>query len=379
MTIKRSRAAMAALALGAGLSTAPAATLTDTRDGAFYAQLKPAGRFGAEEAALWGRGMRAAQAGETSSLLMTRSDSAGSGVLSVPCRLGVERARCQLDSGASMSLIRDDEGSQSYPSVGRAQFSGASGQATTAAVIRVPDLRAGGIDLGAQTMVRVGMGFGARQNEPALIGITAFGRMRRLSFEFSAKRLRAGAAPWGGPAYKLYRSSQGHLILPVAINGERGLALWDTGASLTVVDPQFIREHPEGFELLGSTTIRDIANQPMRAGIFRARSLKVGLYDFEDVVVAGVDSNAFFPEIRAKRLAPAILGYNLITRADWTMDLKNGRWAASKPIAQDYLASTVRLRARAGLASVGALGGLSLPGNIRLRLPRGRITLAADP
>lgn len=379
MTYPMNRAgAIPALVLLAGVAPAFASALSESSDKAFEASLAPIGRFALEAPVIIKRASRPdLERGTISPLLMTRADSAGSGVLSVPCLLGRSSGRCQLDSGAAMSLIEDNEESEGYPAVGQARFSGASGAATTAEVVRVPDVRAGSIDLGAMEMVRVGMGFGVRQEDPALIGITAFKRLGSLCFDFAARQLRAGA-PSQGPAYKLYRSAQGHLILPVAIDGERGLGLWDTGASLTVVDPRFIAEHPEGFELLGRTVIRDIANKPMEAGLYRARSVKVGLYDFQDVVVAGVDSSAFFPEVRAKGLVPAILGYNLITRANWTMDMKRGLWAASRPIAEDYLVSTIRPRLKGGLASVAGLAGFGIPATIRLRLPRGRITVAAE-
>ncbi len=361
--------------LSAGVAAGFAAALSESSDKAFEASLAPIGRFGLGAPALLRRaGPSGMERGTISPLLMTRADAAGSGVLSVPCLLGRSSARCQLDSGAAMSLIEDNEASEAYPAVGRAQFSGASGAAMAAELVRVSDVRVGSIDLGAMEMVRVAMGFGVRQDEPALIGISAFKRLGSLSFNFAAGQLRAGE-PSPGPAYKLYRSAQGHLILPVAIDGERGLGLWDTGASLTVIDPRFIADHPEGFELLGRTVIRDIANKPMEAGLYRARSIKLGLYDFQDVVVAGVDSSAFFPEVRSKGLVPAILGYNLITRANWTMDMKRGLWAASRPIAEDYLASSVRRRVKGGLASVTGLEGLGLPATIRLRLPRGRITV----
>ena len=360
-----------------------AAALDGSSDSQFFGQLQAIprsyGSYGQGESA-YSRGRVAAPSGEgTSPLLMTPTNEVGSGVLSIPCTLGRVSATCQLDSGAGESLLQDNSNSESYPVVGHGAISGASGQPEKIDEVQLPDVAVGNIDYGAQVMARVPQGFGPEGNDPALVGINILSsNLDSLGFDFTSKVLRANA-PISGSAFRIARSSEGHLILPVAINGYKGAGLWDTGASITVVDPQFIQEHPENFKLVGHTKIQDIAGNEMPAGVYVVQSVKIGQYDFQGAVAVGIkDQSGIFASLRGKGLAPMIIGYNLITRANWTMDFKNDTCSVSQARAEASPESVdaCSLSDREACSmSISSSGNFQIPAHMHLRMPRGRITL----
>ena len=101
-------------------------------------------------------------------------------------------------------------------------------------------------------------------------------------------------------------------------------ALFDTGASVTVVDAAFAAEHPELLDPLPLSTGIDAAGNRGERRMARMAACEVGGRRFDAslavvVPVRGIQGAAD-PDF------DLILGVPLIRQADWIIDLARGVW-----------------------------------------------------
>lgn len=102
-------------------------------------------------------------------------------------------------------------------------------------------------------------------------------------------------------------------------------AVWDSGASLTVADVAFIRQHPALFSEAGHSTGTDASGSQVETTMFIMAETIIGGARFPPHRVAAVDLS----HVNAVIDIPMdlILGYNLYAQAAWLFDFPNHRWA----------------------------------------------------
>jgi predicted aspartyl protease len=120
-------------------------------------------------------------------------------------------------------------------------------------------------------------------------------------------------------------SSRSHPHVVVGWGDVEATALFDTGASATVVDAAFAAEHPELLEPLPASTGIDAAGNRAETPMARMAACQVGGRRFDAslaviVPIRGIQ-RAGDPEF------DLILGLPVLRQADWIIDLARGVWA----------------------------------------------------
>ena len=124
-------------------------------------------------------------------------------------------------------------------------------------------------------------------------------------------------------------SSRSHPHVVVGWGDVEATALFDTGASVTVVDAAFAAEHPELLEPLPASTGTDAAGNRAETPMARMAACEVGGRRFDASLavilpIRGIQ-RAGDPEF------DLILGVPVIRQADWIIDLARGVWGFRGP------------------------------------------------
>jgi|GEM_PF-3925477 len=248
----------------------------------------------------------------------------GAGEILLDCAFDGAPRSCVLDTGAGDKiLVHDDSMFGRYKPIGNGSNQDDLGARGEVDVIRVGHLTIGGADFGPIDVKRrkqAESGPGA-----ALVGPQAVARRGfALLFKDSSTMVVDGPAP-AGPDYPLNASDRDrHLLIKAEIEGDSMSALFDTGAGITEIDRDYVALHPRDFSLVG--TMR-FAGRP-DAEIYELRSLSLGGRRFNGVDVIAADFSFFKRKLKDDDLR-LMLGYNVVTRADWYFDLTRRRWSVS--------------------------------------------------
>lgn len=116
-----------------------------------------------------------------------------------------------------------------------------------------------------------------------------------------------------------------HPHVDVVWGGLRVLAVWETGASASIVDPRLVHEHPQLFSAPRVTTGRDASGTVVNGDIVTMAPLTIGGRDFAASEAAVVPLTAL-RDVDG-RPVDMIVGWPLIGSADWILDIPGRRWA----------------------------------------------------
>ncbi len=226
--------------------------------------------------------------------------------------------RFVLDSGSPSTQLADPDALISASVIGEDTTEGLFGRAPVERVV-VSDLTVPGLTAGRRTVARLRTG-GAPSR--SLLGLDVLGEHALLLHGPAATLHTTGA---GGLAadLPLGRGPRGHCYLPVTLPGGRVVrALWDTGADVTVVDPELVTSHPELFSALRSATGTDSSGTTAVTDVCRLAAYRIANVRFDGHLVAV----AALPEPMEM-----VLGYPTLRQAIWSMDLPSGRWGIRSP------------------------------------------------
>ena len=122
----------------------------------------------------------------------------------------------------------------------------------------------------------------------------------------------------------LLTSSRGHPYVEVNWSGHSAHAIWDTGAGVTVVDTAFARAHRHLFSQPTTAVGADAHGNSSEAPLVMMAACSIGGRSF----AAGVAAIADIAGIQrpGDSRFDLIVGYPVISQADWSIDLRNGRW-----------------------------------------------------
>jgi hypothetical protein len=109
---------------------------------------------------------------------------------------------------------------------------------------------------------------------------------------------------------------------------KKGNAVWDSGASITVVDLNFVRKYPAFFEEAGYSFGTDSTGTQVKSPMFIMATCVIGKTIFSPHKVAAVD----LQEVNAHIEIPMdlILGYSTFKQANWLFDFPRHRWTITK-------------------------------------------------
>lgn len=257
----------------------------------------------------------------------------GVGQIFVSCGFDGQADNCLLDTGAGVCLVTNDSFFSKYPSLGQRCTSGASGKKICSDIISIGDLKVGGIDFGKEAAQRRTSDQACDNGGPQLPGYLVGSVWHSLlghqvAFNFDAKTLSVDSAmtsPAGGQPMKMVLDNT-FMLVPTSFGGGAPVQLlYDTGAGLTVLDQSFVDANAGAFTFLADTQIQDSSCEKIPAKVYQVNSLSVAGQSLSGTLAVGLDLSSIKQALGND--VQGIIGFNAITKFNWSVDLKNDTFA----------------------------------------------------
>jgi hypothetical protein len=234
--------------------------------------------------------------------------------------------RFLFDTGAARSSVISDRYTATLKSVGQHSSSGVF-TASSEDLITIGSIEIGPIAKHDFTLTRASAG---AVGKTSLIGMDLL-KDYRCHFFFNESRVFVDSSdsPVGDYAFEpLLFDKKFHPHVDVQFGDAHAYAVWDTGASLTVVDMNFINKHLDFFEEVGQSAGTDSTGTTVQTPMFIMSRTVIGKQVFPPHKVAGVD----LLQVNATVEMPMnlIVGYSTYRKADWLFDFPHKRWVISK-------------------------------------------------
>ncbi len=117
-----------------------------------------------------------------------------------------------------------------------------------------------------------------------------------------------------------------HILLNTIVDKHSYTAIWDTGAGLTTVDENLIKNSPENFTFLQETEGDDCNENNLKLKLYKAKSITVGNLEFSDLDVLAHDFQPISQALGEK--IDLALGFNAIVQKKWSFNLHEKLWNA---------------------------------------------------
>ncbi len=245
----------------------------------------------------------------------------GGGETILTCEFADYSGPCKLDTGVNFTTISFIEKTSSLKSIGKLNHVSASGSVMECDLIDVSELFFSG-NFVAQNLRWVRCPLGAEAKP--LIGLDVFSQ-KKMFLSFSEKSLTL-QKPENMKADKTFTTeTSGHIIMDVQFKGGvPSKAMYDTGASVTSVSQKFYEKNKTLFTLIGGAETKDTHGKMIGSQLAILNWLQAGSKKFVAEYVMIMD----FEPVQ-EFLGPDvdfILGFNMISQADWFFDFQNHQW-----------------------------------------------------
>lgn len=246
-----------------------------------------------------------------------------SGKLYASCAFDGFHESCFVDTGATFSSLANLERFGTYPATGTIRFKSASGVPKEADEITISALQ---IDSDTLKDVKVAR-LNPKEGFESVIGINAIGS-KPFAFQFNPDPVlnldpqRPDRISSGVVIYE-----KGIFSIPVQVGNAHARGLWDTGAGLTSIDVEYVNAHPDDFSfVMDISNGSDATGNPVVMKLYKAKRITVGTHVFENENVLAIRFDVI--RERISNDVSLIVGFNLITKANWYFDLPKKQWAA---------------------------------------------------
>lgn len=255
-------------------------------------------------------------------IVISDPDEPGAAEIYVEGSVNSAPRRFLLDTGAARSSVAADAFSETLPTAGEHHSSGTFSHTVDDLVI-VDQLTVGPIQRTGFQITRAREHTSARAS---LIGMDIL-KDHCCHFRFDRQRLDVDTNPAtaGAPFTPLTLDQKFHPYVTVRLGEVSANAVWDTGASLTVVDLNFIRAHAAHFSAAGHSIGTDANGTQVETAMYLMDAAQIGGRTFPPHRVAAVDLSPVNAAIEIPM--DLIVGYNLYSQANWLFDFPNRRWA----------------------------------------------------
>ena len=243
-----------------------------------------------------------------------------SGFILLPCSFDGVEDHCVLDTGSNTSLVEDSSFFQGYVPIGTTNLTGLGCTPQTLDKILIHTAEIGPIRLNQFVVFR--------WKKRSYIGRDALtGRVLRFTFRGSPSSLSVDDAATERARYPLEYSPVGAYVMPVMIGQNKVKAMFDTGVAVTLVDRSFVSKHSEQFvEIKPPENAMDGSGAQIQWALYQMKSITIGNRTWRDQHVYVMDLDSC-PKMQMSD-TPVILGFNLITQMNWTINLKDNKWDA---------------------------------------------------
>ncbi len=225
-----------------------------------------------------------------------------------------------LDSGAARSQFVERPGMAMSPTA--EDSTGALGGPLSATGTAVVSMRLAGADVGPVSVAVVPAGLPGPGN---LIGQDVLGRFR-CTYRLAERVLTLDPEP-PDRTHPIYMDEKRHVYFDATWEGVDVLAgaVFDTGASVTVVDRRFAQLHPDLFRPAGSSAGMDASGQSVETPMAIMRGPRLLGEQLADALVAVVDLGG--ANRLLSRPMDLILGWTTLSQASWYVDHRHSRAA----------------------------------------------------
>jgi hypothetical protein len=252
------------------------------------------------------------------------AEEEGAAEIFVDGNLGGHPYQFLLDTGAGQSAVIFDDYTAAFDSSEKRDSSGVFAKSSED-LITVPSIGFGPIAKQNFTLVRKPQRHPDTRN---LIGMDVL-KDFRLHFFFDANRVSVDAPDETEYAWQaLFLDGRFHPYVGVGFGGATARSVWDTGASLTIVDTNFVEKYPTYFQEIGQSSGTDSTGATMETPMYIMAETKIGGHRFPPHKVAGVDLSGVNDSIEVPM--DLILGYTTLSQANWLFDFPDKRWTISK-------------------------------------------------
>lgn len=245
----------------------------------------------------------------------------GGGRAYLPVSFGGFLGLLRLDTGASTTRITLAPWNRDLPAIGRSQS-----VAVTGRVSQCDDVEARNVEIKASEGNNIGRAIYVVtrcQSGDELLGLD-FLRGSRLTLDFRLKEMiffepaPSGSSP---KPFQLLGPERRLLGVQLRAGDATVFGLFDTGAELCAVDRQFVQRHKNMFTFVKRGQQADGAGGgAFTPDIYRIKQMDFGEgLIFRDVYVLVYDFRGIRDALGAQ--TPVILGYNLLRKLRWTIDL----------------------------------------------------------
>jgi hypothetical protein len=236
--------------------------------------------------------------------------------------------RFLLDTGAASSCIQLDDYTALFSAVGEHRSAGVFADSHDD-LITVPSLTLGPISKRDFPLARVA------GKDPAISNLIGMDLLKdfRCHFFFDENRVAVNAGddlPAGIAFQTLWMDRRFHPYVDVQCGTFTAQAVWDTGASLTIVDMSLVNRHPAFFQAAGRSSGTDSSGATVETPMFIMAATTLGGHTFPPHRVAGVDLSYMNASIEIPM--DLILGYSTLRKANWVFDFPRKQWAISKSL-----------------------------------------------
>lgn len=149
--------------------------------------------------------------------------------------------------------------------------------------------------------------------------------MREFSIDFTRSRF-SDETTFSGTTFPLqqYLSDRGgHFGFEIEVNEYKVPALFDTGATHTVIDIGFVQKHLESFEFIKELDVQEGSNQSIKAGLYRLKGLKMGPIVEKETQVYVLSLKHLQEKIPGIQ---AVIGLSEMKKHKWYINNKSSTW-----------------------------------------------------
>lgn len=236
-----------------------------------------------------------------------------------------ELCRFLLDTGCAKTTLTRDRLTKDLPAVGKRESSGTFGRAEYD-LVELTSLSVGPMSREKWIVSRAPKGGTDRH----LFGMDVM-RDHCINFVFDKKEIQViseNDVRREIADQKLIMERDLIPYIPVELGGRSGNAIWDSGASITLVGIDFVQQNPNMFISMGNEIGTDSTNTQRETPIFMMSGLVIEGKEFQPLKVAAVDFS--ISQDKIENPLNVVLGYSTIRQANWLFDFPKRRWAITK-------------------------------------------------
>lgn len=257
-------------------------------------------------------------------------DEPGAAAVLVDLDVGGSPRRFLFDTGAARGRVGWDAADPVLTAASASAGAGALGSSETKThVVVVPTLRIGeGPSALRSDDVVMEVASEAAPGPADILGLEVIAG-HRWDVRFSTRTLTidadADAENADADERPLVLSSAGHPHVNVTWDDVTALAVWDSGAGVTVVDVAFASRHPTLFTPLRNSRGHDSHGNTADTAMVTMAACVIGGRHFAPSLAALAPIAGIQPP--GEPAFDLILGYPLLAQADWRIDLRQGTWS----------------------------------------------------